>query len=126
MNRGGDTNKINEYGQYQYWLDPTKLFVDTVTKNLKLDTRNILTSDDPIGDFGVVFTLNIVLKDRLTNSQHSKIMTLRKTLNHLFLGVTSCGKEQKMVLKRVTFLILISLTRKQGVLTNQILLGDLN
>lgn len=81
MNRGGDTNKINEYGQYQYWLDPTKLFVDTVTKNLKLDTRNILAySEDPIGDFGAVFIFNIILKDRLTNPNSNKDNDLKEDI----------------------------------------------
>jgi hypothetical protein len=64
QNRGGDTDKIDELGQYQYWLDTAKIYIDSTVKNLRIDTKNFLVfSKAPIDDFPAVFTANCALKD---------------------------------------------------------------
>jgi len=63
-NEGGEDNKIDELGQYQYWLKPVQIYIDSTVKNLRVDTKNfLLFSTDPIGDFPVVFTLNATLRE---------------------------------------------------------------
>lgn len=64
QNRGGDTDKIDEFGQYQYWLNTAKTYIDATVKNLRIDTKNFLVfSKAPKEDFPVVFTANCALKD---------------------------------------------------------------
>lgn len=64
QNRGGDTDKIDELGQYQYWLNTAKTYLDATIKNLRIDTKNFLVfSKAPIEDFPAVFTTNCALKD---------------------------------------------------------------
>lgn len=66
QNRGGDTDKIDELGQYQYWLNTAKTYLDATIKNLRVDTKNFLVfSKAPVEDFPVVFTTNCALKDYL-------------------------------------------------------------
>lgn len=66
QNEGGEDNKINEFGQYQYWLKPIKVYIDSTVKNLRIDTKNfLLFSINPIKDFPVVFTLNGALREYL-------------------------------------------------------------
>lgn len=66
QNEGGEDNKIDELGQYQYWLKPIKVYIDSTVKNLRIDTKNfLLFSINPIKDFPVVFTLNGALREYL-------------------------------------------------------------
>jgi len=68
-NRGGEDEKINELGQYQFWLNPIKVYLDSTVKNLRIDTKNFLAySYDPIGDFPAIFTLNIAMKNDLRDN----------------------------------------------------------
>jgi len=65
-NKGGEDDKIDELGQYQYWLDPTKVHIDSTVKNLRIDTKNFLAfSINPVDDYPAVFTLNAAMKEYL-------------------------------------------------------------
>lgn len=68
-NQGGEDNKIDELGQYSYWLRPEKTHIDSTVKNLRVDTKNFLVfSVNPIGDFPLVFTTNCALRDTMFNA----------------------------------------------------------
>jgi len=68
-NQGGEDSKIDELGQYQYWLNPIKIYIDSTVKSLRIDTKNFLVfSTAPVEDFPAVFTTNCALKDYLFDS----------------------------------------------------------
>lgn len=65
-NKGGDDDKIDELGQYNFWLDPVKIYIDSTVKNLRIDTKNFLVfSINPVQDYPAVFTLNCAMKEYL-------------------------------------------------------------
>lgn len=65
-NQGGEDNKVDELGQYQYWLNPVKIYIDSTVKNLRIDTKNFLAfSIAPVQDFPAVFTINCALREYL-------------------------------------------------------------
>lgn len=69
QNKGGEDDKIDELGQYQYWLDPTKIYIDSTVKNLRIDTKNFLAySINPVNDYPAVFTLNCAMKEYLRDT----------------------------------------------------------
>ena len=71
QNRGGDTDKLDELGQYQYWLDPVKVYIDSTVKNLRVDTKSFLAfSKAPVEDFPAIFTINCKLRDTLFDANY--------------------------------------------------------
>lgn len=61
--------KINDDLSYNYWFDIIKPRLDSVVKNLRFDTKNILAfSKNPSKDFAAVFLTNAMLKSWLMDN----------------------------------------------------------
>lgn len=87
-NRGGEDNKIDELGQYQYWLNPIKVYIDSTVKNLRIDTKNIMYfSTSPVDDFSAIYLLNNRLKTYLW--ENGKDEQLKEDVEY-FVGWGNC------------------------------------
>lgn len=87
-NRGGEDGKIDDLGQYQYWLNPIKVYVDSTVKNLRIDTKNIMYfSTAPVDDFAAIYLLNNRLKTYLW--ENGKDDQLKEDVEY-FVGWGNC------------------------------------